>query len=81
MITMKKEMCKQIIDNPKIVEEEYEKNMNSEEEISFFPFGLLYELQNSSDLDKIRYGIIEAKYCIKFKKYLFAQISRNFISN
>lgn len=65
---MKKEMCKQIIDNPKIVEEEYEKNMNSEEEISFFPFGLLYELQNSSDLDKIRYGIIEAKYGMSLEK-------------
>ncbi len=64
----RKEMCKQIIDNPKIVEEEYEKNMNSEEEISFFPFGLLYELQNSSDLDKIRYGIIEAKYGMSLEK-------------
>ncbi len=64
----RKEMCKQIIDNPKIVEEEYEKNMNSEEEISFFPFGLLYEMKNSSDLDRIRYGIIEAKYGMSLEK-------------
>lgn len=64
----RKEMCKQIIDNPKIVEKEYEKNMNSEEEISFFPFGLLYEMQNSSDLDRIRYGIIEAKYGMSLEK-------------
>lgn len=64
----RKEMCKQIIDNPKIVEEEYEKNMNSEEEISFFPFELLYEMQSLSDLDRIRYGIIEAKYGMSLEK-------------
>lgn len=64
----RKEMCKQIIDNPKIVEEEYEKSMNSEEEISFFPFGLLYEMQKLSDLDRIRYGIIETKYGMSLEK-------------
>lgn len=64
----RKEMCKQIINNPKIVEEEYEKNMNSEEEISFFPFGLLYKMQELSDLDRIRYGIIEVKYGMSLEK-------------
>jgi len=63
----RKEICKQIIDNPKKAEE-YEKNMNSKEEISFFPFGLLYEMQNLSDLDRIRYGIIEAKYGMSLEK-------------
>ena len=64
----RKEMCKQIIDNPKIVEEEYEKNMNSEEEISFFPIELLYKMKSLSDLDRIRYGIIEAKYGMSLEK-------------
>lgn len=64
----RKEMCRQIIDNPKKAEEEYEKNMNSEEEISFFPFELLFEMQNLSDVDRIRYGIIEAKYGMSLEK-------------
>ena len=61
-------MCKQIIDNPKIAEEEYEKNMNSEDEISSFPFGFLYEMQDLSDIDRIRYAIIEAKYGMNLEK-------------
>lgn len=64
----RKEMCMQIINNPQKVKEEYEKNMNSEEEISFFPFELLYEMQDLSDLDRIRYAIIEAKYGMSLEK-------------
>ena len=64
----RKEMCQQIIENPKIAEEEYEKNINSEEELSIFPFGFLHEIQDLSDLDRIRYGIIEAKYGMNLEK-------------
>lgn len=64
----RKEMCQQIIANPKIAEEEYEKNMNSEEEISLFPFGFLQEMQDLNELDRIRYGIIQAKYGMNLEK-------------
>lgn len=64
----RKEMCQQIIENPKIAEEEYERNINSEEELSIFPFGFLHEIQDLSDLDRIRYGIIEAKYGMNLEK-------------
>lgn len=64
----RKAMCQQIISNPKIVEEEYKKNIESEEEISDFPFGLLYEMQSLNELDRIRYAIIEAKYGMSIEK-------------
>lgn len=64
----RREMCRQIIDNPKVVEEEYEKNINSEDEISSLPFGLLYEMQDLNELDRIRYGIIQAKYGMNLEK-------------
>ena len=64
----RRKLCKQIIDNPKMAEEEYEKYMNSEEEISFFPFGFLHELQDLSDIDRIRYAIVEAKYGMNLEK-------------
>ena len=64
----RREMCKQIIDNPEIAEVEYEKNMNSEEEISLFPFGFLQEMQDLNELDRIRYGIIQAKYEMNLEK-------------
>lgn len=64
----RREMCRQIIDNPKIAEEEYKKNMNSEEEISLFPFGFLQEMQDLNDLDRIRYGVIQAKYGMNLEK-------------
>ena len=57
----RKEMCRQIIDNPQIVEEEYKKNINSKEEISLFPFGFLHEMQDLNELDRIRYAIIQTK--------------------
>lgn len=64
----RKSMCQQIISNPKIVEKEYKKNMESEEDISDFPFGLLYEMQSLDELDRIRYAIIEAKYGMSLGK-------------
>lgn len=64
----RKEACIQIINNPLKAKEEYEKNMNSEEEISSFPFRLLYEMQNLSDLDRIKYAIIVAKYGMSLEK-------------
>lgn len=64
----RREMCKQIIDNPQVAEEEYGKNMNSEEEISLFPFGFLHEMQDLNELDRIRYGIIQAKYGMNLEK-------------
>ena len=42
--------------------------MNSEEEISLFPFGFLCEMQDLSDLDRIRYAIIQAKYGMNLEK-------------
>lgn len=64
----RREMCQEIIYNPKKVEEEYKKNMESEDEISDFPFGLLYEMQSLNELDRIRYAIIETKYGMSLKK-------------
>lgn len=42
--------------------------MKSEEDISDFPFGLLYEMQSLDELDRIRYAIIEAKYGMSLEK-------------
>ena len=64
----RKELCKQMIDNPKIAEEEYEKNMDSEDEISLFPFGFLHEMQDLSNINRIKYAIIEAKYGMNLEK-------------
>lgn len=64
----RREMCQQIINNPKIAEEEYEKDMNFGDEISFFPFGFLCGMQELSDLDRIRCGLIEAKYGMSLEK-------------
>lgn len=54
----RREMCKQIIDNPKV----------AEEEISLFPFGFLHEMQDLNELDRIKYGIIQAKYGMNLEK-------------
>ena len=64
----RKEICQQIIDNPKIVKEEYEKNLKSDEEISPFPFLVLAETHGLSELDIIRYAIIQAKYGMSLEK-------------
>ena len=64
----RKAMCQEIIYNPKKVDEEYKKNMESENEFSDFPFGLLHELQSLNELDRIKYAIVEAKYGMSLKK-------------
>ena len=64
----RKAICKQIIDNPKIVDEEFEKEMESEDDSTFFPFGILYEMKRLSDIDRIKYAIIEAKYGMNLEK-------------
>lgn len=64
----RREMCKQIIDNPKVAEKEYEKDMKSEKEISIFPFTFLQEMKDLNELDRIRYGIIQAKYGMNLEK-------------
>lgn len=63
----RRKMCRQIINNPQKVEEEYEKNMNTEE-VSFFPFELLCKMQDLGNLDRIKYAICEAKYGMSLEK-------------
>lgn len=66
----RKNICKEIIDNPEIVNEEYEKEISSnlEEDISDIPFELLIEMKELSNLDRIKYAIIEAKYGMSLEK-------------
>ena len=64
----RKLMCQEIISNPKKVEEEYKKNMEFKDEISDFPFGLLHEMQALTEIDRIKYAIIEAKYGMSLEK-------------
>ena len=49
----RKAICQEIISDPKKVEEEYQKDIESEDEISVVPFGLLYEMQSLDELDRI----------------------------
>ena len=60
--------CESIIDNPGIIEEEYNKEMESEEEITSYPFGLLIEMKKLDYLDRTKYAIIEAKYGMSLEK-------------
>ena len=60
--------CESIIDNPGIIEEEYNKEMESEEEIASYPFGLLVEMKKLDYLDRTKYAIIEAKYGMNLEK-------------
>ena len=60
--------CQSIIDNPGIVEEEYNKEMESEDEITSYPFGLLTEMKKLDYLDRTKYAIIEAKYGLNLEK-------------
>ena len=64
----RRSMCQEIIFNPKKVEEKYKKDMDSEDEISDFPFGLLHEMQSLTEIDRIKYAIIEAKYGMSLEK-------------
>lgn len=64
----RRRICQEIISNPAKVEEEYKKDLESEDEISDIPFGLLHEMQELTELDRIRYAIIEAKYGMSLEK-------------
>lgn len=66
----RKSRCKEIIDNPQIVEEEYKKDIESddEEDISIYPFGLLNGMMKLSHLDRVKYAIIEAKFGMSLEK-------------
>ncbi|MCI9177153.1 MAG: hypothetical protein HFJ28_00860 [Clostridia bacterium] len=64
----RKNICKQIIDNPQIVEQEYEKEVRKEGKFTYFPARLLYQMKGLSELDRIKYAIIEAKYGMSLEK-------------
>ncbi len=64
----RRNMCEEIINQPDIVKQEYHKDLNSENEISHFPFDLLYEMNQLSDLDIVKYAIVEAKYGMSLEK-------------
>ena len=64
----RRNMCEEIINQPDIVKQEYDKDLNSENEISNFPFELLYEMNQLSDLDIVKYAIVEAKYGMSLEK-------------
>lgn len=64
----RKAICQEIISDPKKVEEEYQKDIESEDEISVVPFGLLYEMQSLDEIDRIKYAIIETKYGMSLEK-------------
>ncbi len=64
----RRKICQEIIDNPNIANEEYDKELEDENEISEIPFELLFEMHDLSDLDKIRYAICEAKYGMSLEK-------------
>lgn len=64
----RRKVCQEIIGNPKKATEEYEKEMNSEDEITDFPFELLLQMQDLSDLDRVKCAIIEAKYGMTLEK-------------
>lgn len=64
----RKAICQEIISDPKKVEEEYKKDIESEDEISVVPFGLLYEMQSLDEIDRIKYAIIETKYGMSLEK-------------
>ena len=64
----RRKICQKIIDNPKEVEIEYEKEMNSKNEITEIPFDLLYEMKKLSDLERIKYAICETLYGMSLEK-------------
>jgi hypothetical protein len=78
----RKSICKQVIDNPQIVDiekNEYEKylNIDSSDDIenseynfkdTILPFEFLDELSELSNIDRIKCAIIEAKYGMKLEK-------------
>ena len=64
----RRNLCSQIIANPLLVDEEFQKNMTSDDDISAYPFDLLDGMHKLSTIDRIKYAIIEAKYGMSLEK-------------
>ncbi len=65
----KKEICLKIIQSPEIVEEEYEKEFSDNDEISStIPWLLLCNMKDLSETERVKYAIIETKYCMSYEK-------------
>ena len=67
----RRNVCKKIIDNPKIIEEydydTYWKKIDNGEEIDI-PYGVIYEMEQLNTTERIRFAIIEAKYGMSLEK-------------
>ena len=62
----RKQLCRQIIEDPEIIDKEYQKR--DKFELSSFPTSLIYEMNELSNIDRIKYAIIEAKYGMSLEK-------------
>ena len=62
----RKQLCRQIIEDPEIIDKEYQKR--DKFELSSFPTSLIYEMNKLSNIDRIKYAIIEAKYGMSLEK-------------
>lgn len=61
----RRDICQGIINNPNSVREEYEKDEYDENNST--PWGLVAEMSSLSDLDIVKYAIIEARYGMSLK--------------
>lgn len=61
----RRDICQGIINNPNSVREEYEKDEYDEN--NSIPWGLVAEMSSLSDLDIVKYAIVEAKYGMSLK--------------
>lgn len=66
----KKKVCLEIINNPQKIDEEYYEKAFSDtaEELSSMSFEFLYNMKNLNEIEKIKYAIIEMKYCMSYEK-------------
>lgn len=65
----RKNICKQIINNPSIIEDEYDKyDELMDESSSNIPYNLIYEMKELTEAERIKYSIIEAKYGMSLEK-------------
>lgn len=61
-------ICKQIIDNPKKGIDDFDYDKYFESEGNAIPLGLIDDMNDLSELDRIKYAIIEAKYGMSLNK-------------
>lgn len=64
----RKEMCQNIINNPKQIEEELGRFMENEDGIYDYPFGFLNDMELLNEVDRVKNVIIEAKYGMTLTK-------------